>query len=842
MERPITQLAPCGLVIVVVAMAASRPAPAAEYVVNAAHPQASDLNPGTEALPWKTIGRGAAAAYPGDVVRVLPGVYAAPLRPLRSGTAEAPITFLGVADGEARAVIEGGDPSVDLRNLSYIRVEGFEIRNATGSGVLMHDGDHLELVGNHIHHTAGTGVIIDRGTDCLLDANYVHDLGGQGIKGGGWTYRLTRCTLSRNRIHTNQVEDGIQLGSGDDVVIRHNYIHDIQSPPPSHTDGIEIHSDNHGYTILGNVLHNIRSEALMIEGNDRTGWGRPLVEGNIISDGGGVPLQLSWTSHMAPEDSAYRESIARHNTVIGGRYNGIKIGSPAYSATAVANILDCPEGPVRSYVTEPAYTPIVDYNLSPVRRWTTGPHFIQADPMFVDPKAPGSELPPNLRLRPGSPAIDAGPDGSDIGALAYPNVYVVDAAHAGASDAFYGYPGLPFKTLGRAVQVAAPGETIIVRGGVYRETVRPTVDDLTIRAADGDDVFISGADRVVGWTRQGEEWSAPLATEPEIVLRDGEQLEAFTYDADNARLIVSGFDPRLHPIEVVVRLEGVDLSQTSGTTVDGLRVIDTLNDWEPLKIRGRRTFYNNSAFDGYDAAANAADDAAIATDKLALRPGQTAGWANYTAYARGINGIMVDIVDLPGAFDAGELVFRAGRLGDPATWPAIEPSEVAVRRGAGTAGSDRVTAVFPDGAVTGCWLQVTVTAGPGTGLETPEVFYVGNAVGETGDAPGEDTAVGIFDAWRCQSNPAGLDLDDFAVLKRHFGAAVSAGSGGDYDLDGDVDLDDFAILKEAFGTTAAVDSPFDINRDRRVNSDDVDLVVEHWTGTHHPLLPLITAP
>jgi hypothetical protein len=45
-------------------------------------------------------------------------------------------------------------------------------------------------------------------------------------------------------------------------------------------------------------------------------------------------------------------------------------------------------------------------------------------------------------------------------------------------------------------------------------------------------------------------------------------------------------------------------------------------------------------------AANDFDDGAIATDKVALPPGQTGTFANYTSYPRGINGIMVDIQGL----------------------------------------------------------------------------------------------------------------------------------------------------------------------------------------------------
>src|SRR5688500_10349284 len=48
-------------------------------------------------------------------------------------------------------------------------------------------------------------------------------------------------------------------------------------------------------------------------------------------------------------------------------------------------------------------------------------------------------------------------------------------------------------------------------------------------------------------------------------------------------------------------------------------------------VAGRYVFYNNSAFDGHDPSADAADDAAIAADKQPLLPGDgTATFANYT--------------------------------------------------------------------------------------------------------------------------------------------------------------------------------------------------------------------
>lgn len=96
----------------------------------------------------------------------------------------------------------------------------------------------------------------------------------------------------------------------------------------------------------------------------------------------------------------------------------------------------------------------------------------------------------NFRLTEGSPAIDAGERGRDTGALEYPNVYYVDPRHPGASDGGFGYPGWPFKTVAAALGVAQSGETVVLRGGVYRELIRPKTDGITIRAAKGEKVVV----------------------------------------------------------------------------------------------------------------------------------------------------------------------------------------------------------------------------------------------------------------------------------------------------------------------------------------------------------------
>ncbi|KKL14914.1 hypothetical protein LCGC14_2510880, partial [marine sediment metagenome] len=154
-------------------------------------------------------------------------------------------------------------------------------------------------------------------------------------------------------------------------------------------------------------------------------------------------------------------------------------------------------------------------------------------------------------------------------------------------------------------------------------------------------------------------------------------------------------------------------------------------------VVGRHVFYNNSAWDADDPAANKADDDAIALDKQALRPGQTATFANYTSYARGLNGIMVDIAGLANSASLNardDFKFALGNNQNLGTWAAApDPSQVVVRRGAGEQGSDRVTILWEDNAIEKQWLQVTVLATENTGLAEPDVFYFGNTIGESGD-------------------------------------------------------------------------------------------------------------
>lgn len=86
----------------------------------------------------------------------------------------------------------------------------------------------------------------------------------------------------------------------------------------------------------------------------------------------------------------------------------------------------------------------------------------------------------------------------------------------------------PFRTLARAARAVKPGDVCTVRGGTYRETLRPAASGepgrpIVFRAYRGETPLIVGSDLITGWREEGDGvWSAPM----EWDLEDQNQLFA----------------------------------------------------------------------------------------------------------------------------------------------------------------------------------------------------------------------------------------------------------------------------------------------------------------------------
>ncbi len=210
---------------------------------------------------------------------------------------------------------------------------------------------------------------------------------------------------------------------------------------------------------------------------------------------------------------------------------------------------------------------------------------------------------------------------------------------------------------------------------------------------------------------------------------------------------------------------------------------------DAVEVVGRYLFYNHSAWDGNDASATSSDDLAIATDKLPLMTDETASFQNYSSYSRGLNGIMIDVANLPApnAITVQDFTFRVGRSNDPSSWIGAPTPALSVRASAGVGGADRITLIWPDGAIQQQWLEVQLKPSALNLLPGTDRFYFGNAIGETGDSPA-NTLVNAIDVIAAHDNQRG-----------------------------------------PFNRTSLED-PYDFNRDRLVSAIDVILARDHQVG------------
>ena len=255
---------------------------------------------------------------------------------------------------------------------------------------------------------------------------------------------------------------------------------------------------------------------------------------------------------------------------------------------------------------------------------------------------------------------------------------------------------------------------------------------------------------------------------------------AFSDCSNLMRVTIAGDSPRLgHDVFDGVATDAIALVRPTSTgfseTFGGLPVVVETG------VVGRYLSYQGSVF---------SDNDAIAEDKLALLPGQKASFDHYSSYNKGINGIVVDVSLLaePGQIDAGDFRFHVGNSNDTTSWiVAPDPSSVEVELGGGEGGSDRIKIIWPYNAIEKQWLRVAILSNAHSGLLEDDVFYFGNAIGDTG----QDLAraiVTISDENAARHNP------------RNF-------------------LD-----------PALIDNPHDFNRDGLVNISDENTARQHGTN------------
>jgi len=303
-----------------------------------------DSNPGTIENPLRTIQHAADIAKPGDTVYVRAGSYCQQLAVKISGNAQQGfITFQSqpgehaVLDGGCLTPPEGESSMVQLTNVSFVRVQGFEIRNyrtsdyrsVPGGIRVFGGGSHIEILHNEVHHIEqnsdrqlrpgsganGFGIAV-YGTDAttpisdlIIDGNDVHHL-----KTGSSESVVVNGNVAGFRITKNSVHDNNNIGI--DVI---GFEHTAPDPAVDRArDGVVSENSVYSITDRGNPAYGGTpdSDGIYVDGGTRI-----LIERNLVHDVDfGIELasehRVGSTSHI----------IARNNLIYSCHTAGFSIG------------------------------------------------------------------------------------------------------------------------------------------------------------------------------------------------------------------------------------------------------------------------------------------------------------------------------------------------------------------------------------------------------------------------------------------------------------------------------------------------------------------------------------
>lgn len=307
----------------------------------------ADSNPGTEALPFRTIGRAASAAAVGSTVHVGPGLYIGNIQTRGAGRPAARIRYVSTVKWGARLQGRGKD-AVWTNYGDHADISGFDITGSGRIGIL-NLGSHTLIEGNHVHHLAVSG-------GCTGD-------GGAGIDNGNYA------------------------GSDGDIV--GNVVHDIGTP--GGCNGVHgIYSSNSGGRIVNNLVYRVSSFGIhlwhaatrvIIANNTLFANGSARMGGGIVLGNGDAP----------------GGSVLNHTKVV----NNIVYDNPSASIKEFCYPgHDC-IGPNNVIANN-----LIFNNGQPISlRRGRARNTIAADPRFIEYRADGSG---NYQLQSSSPAIAKG--------------------------------------------------------------------------------------------------------------------------------------------------------------------------------------------------------------------------------------------------------------------------------------------------------------------------------------------------------------------------------------------------------------------------------------------------
>lgn len=423
------------------------PVPSGAFFVDQNHANSSDLNPGTEALPWKTIQKAVQVLTAGQTAVVKSGDYTceahawnwkdwpSDMNPANSGAVGSPITFRNYPGHVVTITTSGVGGAIGSYLRNYIVWDGFKVRNtgtsATPYGISTFDSSNITIKNCDVGSLMGTltnnanAIRMEGAHACVIENNYLHDCknASNTYNGSGITiYGCNDLVVRYNEFYNNGAAFHIKCNAAagregsQRVQFYRNYVHDHTASRGgvlSNSGDLNVYSmQSHDGKYYENLFVN-NADTWAIEMEDDS-YRNQFFQNTVVSSSESV----LWFGHYKYPNANNEHQISCYNNILYA--TGSERFFTAHSDPLIADFdsvfnKNCywsasstPSWMIGRYITNRVFT-----SLSAFSTYVG----FDASSIYANPKFVSTVTPTDYRVQADSPCVGIGVNGETLGAF-----------------------------------------------------------------------------------------------------------------------------------------------------------------------------------------------------------------------------------------------------------------------------------------------------------------------------------------------------------------------------------------------------------------------------------------
>jgi hypothetical protein len=340
-------------------------------------PTGSDLNPGTLDKPWKTLQKAGDTAVPGDIIKILPGIYNESLIPKNSGTPDKYIIYTSdpgtaIIDGTGISLNSSGKQAlIYVSGKSYIKIENLGIKNSTYNCIsILNYSSFIDINNMNIQNCREVGIYNSHSNNITIERNTINHVDySSGI--GIWyseNILVTLNTITNSHYYhecQGAHEEALTISGVKNFEVSYNTLDNTEPNPPGFCEnseklGIDVKESSQNGAVYNNIIHHMNAASIYVDAwhagsNGTSTLNHINIYGNYISNSAGIVVGCEQSDGIVEYINIYNNVL--YNVSFSGIQvreawgNGLRKNITIYNNTIYGALPEGGNGGAGIYVT-----------------------------------------------------------------------------------------------------------------------------------------------------------------------------------------------------------------------------------------------------------------------------------------------------------------------------------------------------------------------------------------------------------------------------------------------------------------------------------------------------------